>query len=220
MEAFIPIVMIIAILGFIAAIYFYNSVQQKKRTEAFQRETTELGLTFSAEGDPTIERETTGFHLTNRGRAKKYRNVIVADSDDVKVSVFDYQFTTGHGKSTRTHRQTITLVESKTFSMPSFRARPHGMLDVIGGALGFQDIDFEENVEFSNAYVLKSDDETATREFFTPRLLDFFASNQGLHFEANGNRFLRYVASRKIEAPQLRLTLEDGYKLFGALRDR
>lgn len=220
MEAFIVIVSILSVLGVAAAIYFYNRAQQKKRTEALQQVTSELGLSFSPEGGPSIQSETVGFHLTNRGRAKKYRNVIVADTDDLKISIFDYQFTTGHGKSTRTHRQTITMVESKTFSMPSFRARPHGMLDVIGGALGFQDIDFDENIEFSNAYVLKSDDEAGTREFFTPRLLAFFASQKGLHFEANDSRFLRYIANNKIEAAQLRQTLAEGYKLFGALRDR
>jgi hypothetical protein len=93
---------------------------------------------------------------------------------------------------------------------------------MIGGRLGLQDIDFEDNASFSQGYVLKSPDEGETRKLFNRALQDFFVQRPpGCCVEAiNGTivycNILRI--NRKPEGyPQL---LDESYRLLRLILDR
>lgn len=217
MEVFIFIAIVAAI--FLIAIVS-GSMRQKKRTNEMQEVATEMGLPFLPEGDTSVASVLQGFQLMNRGRSKKYRNLTVAETPDVKIAIFDYQFTTGGGKNRRVHHQTVSAIQSTHLRLPRFRARPEGMFDTIGGALGFQDIDFDDHAEFSKTFVLKSDVEEQTRAFFTASLLDFFAAKPKLSFEGSGQAFVFYQRSHRIKPQDLKSLLEDSYKVYGVIRDR
>lgn len=197
-----------------------GEVQKRKRARELREAADELGLAFHPDGNSTLESSMSRLEHLRQGRGHVYRNITIADTADVKISIFDFQYTTGHGKSKRHHRQTVVGIESAKLRMPTFRARPEGFFDAIGGALGFQDIDFDEHPEFSKAFVLKSNSEEQTRNFFDPPLLDFFATRKGLYFEAQNQRFAYYKHRKRVEPTELRSSLEEGYRVFGALRDR
>ena len=167
-----------------------------------------------------MESELRDFQLMNRGRGKRFHNVVIAETSDVKISICDYQFTTGSGKNRRTHLQSVAVIQSHQLNMPTFRARPEGMFDAIGSALGFQDIDFEDHPSFSNAFVLQSNEESRTRQFFDQGLLDYFANKTKLRFEGSSNTFLFYEGRHRVEPENFQFLLEESYRTFGALRDR
>ena len=111
----------------------------------------------------------------NIGRKKKLFNLIIAATPELTLFLFDYSYITGHGKNKRVRRQSVAAVESADLSLPEFHLRPERRLDAIGSLLGRQDIDFDDHPEFSSAFVLKSDVEQQTRDFFDQELLDFFS---------------------------------------------
>jgi hypothetical protein len=91
----------------------------------------------------------------------------------LKVSLFDYTFTTGVGRTSTDKTQTIAAFEKNGIQMPEFALQSEGMLQKVGDAFSQKDIDFESHPEFSNRFQLRSSQEGRTRRVFTRSLLDF-----------------------------------------------
>ena len=99
--------------------------------------------------------------------------------------------------------------------------RSENIFDKIGGALGFQDIDFESHPTFSSMFVLKGDNEPAIRDFFTPEILEFFETKKGISVEANlGGSLMFYRPNTRRKPAELRDLLEQAYQIFGMMIDQ
>ena len=182
-----PFVFIILGFAFFGLVFWIGIVFEKKRTEKISGVAEELGLQFSAEENGPLLGKLQVFQMFNKGRARKMKNVMTAETDAASLAIFEYQYTTGSGKNSKTHRFTVAAMETPALQLPQFTTRPEGFLDRIGSAMGFQDIDFDEHPEFSDAFVLKGEDETAIRAFFDQRMLDLFANNKGVYVDADGS---------------------------------
>jgi hypothetical protein len=136
------------------------------------------------------------------------------------MAVFDYQFTTGSGKSQHTYRQTVLAVESNGLHLPPFTIRPENFFDTIAGVLGFRDIDFEDHPEFSRGFVLKSPDEERTRKLFDTEVFQFFAARRDVALEANRSRFVVYRRNKTVPPAELKKFLADGLQLFNLFSAR
>lgn len=211
---------VITIVCLIVGVMFFAWQQKKKRTADLSQAADELGLLFFPDGESSQRGTFAEFELMNRGRDQKFSNLIVAETEELKISLFDYEYSTGHGKHRRKHTLSIAAIASHHFQLPAFRARPEGFFDGVGSALGFQDIDFDEHSQFSSAFVIKSAMEEETRQFFDGPLLDHFAKNPELSFEAAGHVFVFYRDNKKTKPENLKSWLEKGYRSYGALRDR
>ena len=98
--------------------------------------------------------------------------------------------------------------------------RPENIFDIVGSALGFQDIDFEDHPQFSKTFVLKGNDEPAIREFFDNQLLDFFAGRQGICFECSPGLLIYFRGGKKSKVEELRGFLSEGYSVYAAFVER
>ncbi|MFP6770442.1 MAG: hypothetical protein VB859_19865, partial [Planctomycetaceae bacterium] len=196
--------------------------REEKRTSDFQAVAVELDLTFLSAGDEALEQRLSGFPLFNTGRDRKLSNLIVADTPEVQIALFDYRYVTGHGKNKRTRQQSVAVVQSTELRLPEFHLRPEKALDVVGSLLGLQDIDFDHHPDFSRAFVLKSGSEEETREFFDQELLDFLAARREISFEATRGMFVCFRRWKRVE-PQtaaMREFLGEGLQLVQALQER
>ncbi len=164
-----------------------------------------------------------GFRISScsiRVAARKMSNLIQGDSGEVKIAIFDYQYTTGSGKNSNTHHQSIVALQSADLVCPDFSMRPEGMFDKIGSALGFQDIDFESHPKFSSLFVLQSSSEKAIREYFTPALLEFFEARPGISVEAQNGTLFFYRTRQRVKPHQIKDNLAEAYEVFGVMTDR
>jgi hypothetical protein len=173
---------------------------RKRRTEAMQRVAGELGLTFAAIGSEQFVTSLGWSELFSRGRAKKVSNLSSGSSDGREVAVFDYQFITGHGKSTQTWRSTVVSLRFDGHGLPRFSLRPEGVWDKVKSWFGGADINFDTHPQFSRSYVLRGENESAIRALFTNAVLEFYEQNPGVNTEALGNSFLFYRHA-KLVAP-------------------
>ena len=148
MEALLPFLIIGGIAALVIGGIAYSYYANKKRRESMQQHAEEMGLTFVLEGDANLLSRLSAFKLFNQGRGRKMKNLIQGDSGEVSIAIFDYQYTTGSGKNSHTHNQSIVSLQSSQLVCPDFTMRPEGMFDKIGSALGFQDIDFEQHPLF------------------------------------------------------------------------
>jgi len=198
---------------------WYTSVQARKRTEACQAQASAMGLGFAETADELIER-LGDFALFKRGRRKRTRNALTGDAGDVKISIFDYQFTTGRGKHKRNHRQTVVLLESANVQAPSFSMREQGFFDKVGKAFGFQDIDFTSHPIFSKMFVLQGPDEEAVRRFFTPSLLEFFETQHKVNVEGGAGRVMIYRGGKLLPPEEVKDGLAKAYEVYGHIVDQ
>lgn len=220
MDSLIPLIIVIAIATLIGGGFAYSFYAAKKRRESMLEHAESMGLTFFPEGDEALLERLSLFKLFNQGHSRKMKNLIQGDSGEVKIAIFDYHYTTGGGKNSQHHLQSIVALQSGQLVCPDFTMRPEGMFDKIGSALGFQDIDFESHELFSKSFVLQGSNEEAIRRYFTPSVLDFFASKPGISVEAQNGTLFFYRARKRIQPQEIKDNLAQAYEVFGVMVDQ
>ena len=158
------------------------------------------------------------FPLFSKGHNRKISNVIKGDTEAIDIFVFDYEYTTGHGNSRNTSRQTVMLFRTADLRLPSFALRPENVFHKIGNLFGYQDIDFEQAQDFSSRYLLKGQDEAAVRDLFTQNVLFTYEQNQGWCTEGDDDTLVVYRASKRVAPDDIPMFMDDGISLFALFK--
>jgi hypothetical protein len=205
------VVIWIAIFALVAVVAIaIASTLERQRREQLQAAAARIHFSFSPQVEPSLL-ETLGlFHLFSQGHSRRIRNVMRGHVGDVVVTLFDYRYTTGGGKHSRIHRQTVALFETERLQLPLFILRPEHLLHKIAGTFGYQDIDFESNSTFSDAYLLQGRDEDRIRGLFDEQVLAFYTRHSNLFTEGGGQRLVHYQAHRRIDPERIEDFLQQG----------
>ncbi len=210
----------VLVIGIIVAVSVYNARMQRLRREAIEKFAAESGLTFSSEDTEQFRTRLLEFQFFKEGRAQRVFNLLRAEAEGVRLSVFDYQFTIGSGKNQSTHRQSVLVVESSSLHLPPLTVRPESLFDAIANVFGFRDIDFEDSPEFSRRFVLKSPSEVLTRKLFDAEVFQFFVERRDVALEANDSRMVYYRRNKTVQPSDLKGFLADGLQLFNLFSTR
>lgn len=211
------VVLLALAIGLMIAVVLAVRAYERRRSEAMQAVAYRLGLAWAPEIAPVIRERLAGFRLVSQGTGRKASNVLHGTLHQIAVTLFDYRYSTGAGKSDRTHIQTVLLFETDRLHLPAFALRPEHVFHKLGEALGHQDIDFEAHPEFSAAYLLQGPDEGAIRDTFGEALLGYFARHPGLCVEGAGQQLVYYRSGRRVDPAQLGNFLEEGLDVVDAL---
>lgn len=215
----IPIVMSGAVIVLVGGIIWLFMHLAKKRREALMAIASEMGLQFSEVQDEALLVKMKAFALFNKGHSRKMKNVMTTETDNARLSIFDYQYTTGGGQNSHTHQQTVVALESNTLEIPAFSLRPEGVFQKIGAAIGMQDIDFETHPDFSDSFVLTGNDEQAVRSFFDEKILDLFVQHEGICVESAPGMFIYFRKGRR-KPEQIREFMNQAYMIYSAFVER
>jgi hypothetical protein len=205
-----------AIIAAITIGWMVSRYRRKKRAEALVRVAEELGLDYTAQATEDIVAGFGPFQLFSRGRAKKVFNLMQGASGDRGLAIFDYQFVTGSGKSTKTWRYTVLCIQFDGQAAPTFSLRPENFGDKIISWFRSSDIDFDTHPTFSKRYLLRGDDEAAVRALFTPPVLEYFEDRKALCAEAMGQTLLVYRLGR-VPPQNIGTHLGDGLELLSLI---
>ena len=178
---------------------------ERQRTEALQKVASKFKLDFEKKTQLPRHIDTLEFHLFSLG-SSTINNVMSGALYGMQTMVFGYSYTTGSGKNRTTTRQSVVLNESDELDLPQFDMRPEHFLHKIGGAFGYQDIDFPRHEQFSKKYLLRGRDETAIRSVFNDEVLAYFASNLNLSVEGRRGAFIVYKGGKRLSP--------DGFRQF------
>ena len=190
--------------------------REKERSLILNALATEIGLEFLPAQDDELLAKMQVFSLFNKGHTREMKHVMKTKTDNVKMTLFDYAYTTASGEHHSRHTQTVVAFEHESLSLPKFTLSTEGLLNKIGAAIGFQDIDFDEHSEFSKSFVLKGEDEPAIRNFFDRDKLEFFAQRKKSYIET-AHSFFIYTRGGRKKPEQIRAFLKDGYSVYTAL---
>lgn len=200
-----------------AAILLVARRSEKKRREAISNYAEDLGIKFHEQLPSADGQAFSHFGIANKGRGQKAKNAVIADSGVLRMTIFDYEFTTGSGKNRTTHRQSMVLAHSDSLQTPSFTISPESFLHRIADWFGFKDIDFDEDPEFSNAFLLKGEDVEAIRQFFDSKRRSAFVGLPKVAVESKPGCFVFYRPRKRVKPDEYKTLMEEAFTIYQAL---
>jgi hypothetical protein len=207
------VVIVAVVIGLVVA---HRNEQERGRQ--FQALADEMELQFHPTGSADIMAALSHLRLFNRGRGRRFTNMIAGQTDDLQLALFGYRYTTGGGKNSQTHNQSVITFWSPRLHLPEFELRPEHFFHRIGRVLGYQDINFPEHPNFSSTFLLRGPDETAIREFFNPQRLAFLEQMAGISIEGCGDRLIIYRAGRRISPSEAREFMAKGFEVYAQFK--
>ena len=202
----------LAVGGLVAAWAIQRRLDHN-RTEALRTEAQRLGLNFEdADWTDRHRAPVLKTALFARGHSAKFKNIMTGSRDGLKISILDYSFTEGSGRSTRNYRQTVGAFSKACAYLPSFEMRPSGTADKIWESLAHKNMHFGSNPEFSRRYVLRGALDDKVRLLFAPSLLAFLEGldpQKKWHIEGAGDTLILYRDAKRTPPAELRMFVED-----------
>lgn len=142
------------------------------------------------------------FELLNQGHSQRILNLFQGTRHGCALAVFEYQYRTGSGKNKTTHAQTVVALARKDTALPRFRLSAENVFHKLISVFGYQDIDFPDDPEFSQAFLLRGKDESAIRQLFSPAVRNEMVSHTGLVVEGDGSTLLVHRTGSRYLAPE------------------
>ena len=213
-EIYLPWAIVIGATAASISAVVWNLRGSKQRRIALTAVARRLGLGFQANALALPAEDYRNLHIFTQGRERTYRNILTGKPDGTAgVTICDYQYTTGDGRSTQTCRQTVALLTYPKGDLPRFELRPETVFDKLGSVFGYQDIDFKESPAFSKRYLLRGPDEAAVRALFGLNLRQYFESHPDWCVDGRGSWLAAYRHGRLVP-PEAFASFLDELKLL------
>lgn len=212
-------ILFLALAAGILALALYH---EKKRREALERVAAQLGMRFSAQLPEEIRSRLlqAGFGLFERSHGRRFYNSMSKRLiDGTEITVFDYQYTRGSGKSSSTYRQSVFYAYHEDLHLPRFRLHPeNAFFHGIAKAFGMQDINFESHPKFSRSYLLRGENEAQVRLRFHPGVLGFWEQHPNYCAEGAGAHLILWQDDRQVSPEGMAEWMRLGEELTQQLR--
>jgi hypothetical protein len=204
---------ILIVILFMTAFWTIRSIRAQKRRQALTALAQQMGFTYegddwSGEGQAPVT-ETALFQC---GRRQAFHNIMVGAYAGLNAGLFDYQFTTGVGRSSRTYVQTVAAFWKGGLCLPEFAIYPEGIFEKLGNVFSHRDIHFDAHPEFSCRYVLRGPEEEKIRQLFSDGLVTFLESldpARKWHLEGADTTIVLYRGGKPVKPEQLQAFLEE-----------
>ncbi len=168
------LIILVAAAAAVAIIYAVIQAERKRRL-VLKAVARKLGLGF----DPGVDRQlhhAYAHSVFRKGHSRRATNnmfgVLTLAGHPVHVRMGDYQYTTGSGKHSQTHRISYAAFMLPFVGLPELLIRREGIGDKLISGIGFDDIDFESE-EFSRAFWVTSGDKKFAYDVIHPGMMEF-----------------------------------------------
>jgi carbonic anhydrase len=218
-----PVELVYIIAGSIAILILVivgARVAERKRTDSLREAAEQLGFSFDPNAEEILNSVFVNFPLFNRGRSRRFQNLLSGGRGRDQVWLFDYRYVTGHGKNRRVPRRTVAAYPQAARNLPLFELRPERVFEKILTMFGYQDIDLREYAEFSNRYLLRGRDEDAIRALFDAKRVAVLEGINNVGVEGEGSCLVVYRYRRRVPPDQLPTFLDQAHMICNAFGDR
>lgn len=216
---FPPLLMVGGIAVGVAGIAYAQYVAGKKRTAAMREVARTMGFVYEDEPDlAAIAENVQDLLLFNIGHSRTPRRLMRGKLADRETSILDYRYTTGSGKNSQVHSQTVVVFPGGGPGLPPFQLSPEGFLHGLAEVFGAQDIDFTENEEFSKRYLLKGPDEAAIRKAFTIDVLSWFAGAPGWSVQTANGQLMVFRGGKLVAPAEIPAFAADALRIAGLFK--
>lgn len=205
---------VLKIVVFVAigiAILLLSMHQKAKRARSIKEFGIEYGFSFEHTPGP-FHSKFRNFKLFDSGRSQSCTNLLSGIKDNLKVYVFDFSYVTGSGKNRTHYMQTVcTVCDTRLIKIPHFfLRRERSFIDFFGKMFGGQDINFPEDKEFSDSFVLQGYNEADTRQLFDSKIRKEFLRFKHSDYRIEGDAQTIVVhKDLRLDVEQIRNLIQD-----------
>lgn len=200
--------LILVLIGF--GVYFWY---ERKRREKIARVAAEIGFSYAAKDDSVRSTPLGALPLFQIGRSRYCRNVVRGTIEDLDTLLFDYGYKIGSGDNAHRYRMSVFAMRVPNAHLPSFALKPQGWLQKIGGAFGFEDVDFHDRPEFSSRFTLKGRDPEALGRMFTADACSHIVARPKICIEGEGAWIIVFRRDGRVSPDSLTGLLEEGFEI-------
>ncbi len=169
---------------------------EKKRREALEQFCMMRGFKFERERKDAWRPFQPAVPLFDHGGRRRWGYTVLGRVGNRPFTAFEYAYTVSSGKNSQTYRFAVLCWETGDKRLPVFSLSPEGFWKRLGQKLGRQDIDFDEDPTFSDAYELRGPDEAAIRAAFTPQIRGRLGVTLGQHAASAGTHLFWWKRGR------------------------
>jgi len=186
--------LLLLVLGALVGILsLWRAYSAGNRTRVLAALASARGLSFVATADLMSVVPSGNLDLFRMGDSRRITNLMWQRTDELLWSQFDFTYASGYGNhETREQNQTVTMFQTSQVHFPSFHLAAKDLLEKISRIFDGQNLDFESSPLFSSSYLLKGENELATRALFDENALRYFETHLGYAIEAFGGILIVY----------------------------
>lgn len=149
-------------------------------------------------------------------------NVLGGTFNGTYFAIGDFNITVGSDSRKRKQYQTYVVIHSGKLASPNFCLQPECALfrmaeGLLNRRTGSVDIDFPTHPDFSDNYFLKGSDEDAVRNFFTPRILEYFQANHGLSVEVFNGTLVFFRLGELVKPDDIKALIDNAMEVHQVL---
>jgi carbonic anhydrase len=212
----ILVVIVGIVVGGLALLALFVTVQDKRRARALQALSRRLGWTFDPA--PSQEMMLSAWLLTlfQVARPVDLRNRIYGQRNGRLVAVFEYTVEfASWGDAGGTTIQTVVTVQLPGAGVPAFALRPEDFGDRL---TGLKDISFDHDPVFSRAYFLRGVDEAAIRGIFDhDDVRAFYHTHRGVHTEVADGALFFWRMNKRVKAHRIEALVDEALDIADRL---
>ena len=214
-----PIALGIYIALAIGGSIYLSISRQLKRQKELQVMADSLGFSYN---DEQTEKVTELLESSSMLGNEMFFNVLGGTFNGTYFAIGDFNITVGSDSRKRKQYQTYVVIHSGKLTSPNFCLQPEcalfrmaeGLLTRLTGSV---DIDFPTHPEFSDNYFLKGSDEDAVRNFFTPRVLEYFQTNHGLSVEVFNGTLVFFRLGELVKPDDIKTLIDNAMEVHQVL---
>jgi hypothetical protein len=147
-------------------------LNEKKRKDGIKNYCIREGLKYT-ESANYIPNCKVKLKLATSAYKNEYSVIMSGERFGIHFCILDFYYHTG--KKNGDHSHTLCVLSKSGINFPNFYLRQElPMIDWLNEKIGGQDIDFKEDKDFSDKYLLQGVKEKDIREFFTQKVRNAF----------------------------------------------
>jgi hypothetical protein len=131
--------------------------------------------------------------------------------------VFDLEYTEGAFIAREVVKTTLMHLDLEE-SIPVFTLDKEGLLQLLYGLAGFEDISIDNHPDFNRRFYLSGEDRKAIQALFTDELVLFLESHPYYHIESNGSSLLIFKRERLLGVREIKSLIYFGQLLHNLLQ--
>jgi len=195
-------------------------VLARRRRAAIQDLAESLGLAFQAETRVEEMELFKSIAYFTRGSRHQVLNHLSGSTDLAAVHIMDFEFTLGSGKNASTKRQTVVAFLADSLTIPEFDLAPESIFTRFMELFGAQDIDIDEDPDFSQKFVLQAANEPGVRQTMDRELREFLCRRPDIYLSVRSGFLCLYRPNTLVPPDKWRDLMGEGFEIYQALCQR
>lgn len=207
--------MVLLIIILFVWIIVQNSEFRSERTKSLEAMAGKLGFDFKKK-DADFLRIIRKSNYLSQCRAVRASNCFSKKDENVEIKIADFHYSDDGSARVAT----TCLVIDYRMNLPSFYLRrEESLVDGIGRLFDMQDINFEDDLPFSKAFVLQGKDEIALKYLFNSEVRNFMMRYAGSAAQIEGAGSTLFLHKGRLEwAPDFETLAREAIELCRLLK--